>query len=382
MPDPVLWSIDDHTRAKHRVLASYVAAWIPVMGMQSLKIAHLGRQPHLLIVDGFAGPGRYAGGEPGSPLIMLHALTTHAALDRLARVKFSYLFIEQDPRRVSHLRTEIEGLALPSNVQVMVEEGAFEEVFGDLVNTVQGASGSLIPTFAFIDPFGYSNSSMSLAGRFLDFPRSEALFFLPLSFIHRFVGREGQEQALDGLFGTDSWREAIPLDADERRQFLLRLFETQLLAQSGVEHVTSFQLRTRDGNDYRLVFATGHERGLELMKRSMWTVDPVQGISYSASTDSGQSVLFTPTVDTTPLLKELRSVFGNRSFTVEEASRVTLLRTPFIPSSHLKTLTLAPAERSGELIVQRPASRRSGTFTPDVRMQFARDAVDATEKRT
>ena len=52
---------------------------------------------------------------------------------------------------------------------------------------------------------------MSLTGRFLDFPCTEALFFLPLSFIHRFVGRDGQEAALTAPFDTDRWRKAIPL---------------------------------------------------------------------------------------------------------------------------------------------------------------------------
>ena len=70
---------------------------------------------------------------------------------------------------------------------------------------------TLVPTIAFIDPFGYSTASMSLAGRLLAFPRCEALIFLPLSFIHRFVGRDGQEAALTSLFGCEdampsAWR--------------------------------------------------------------------------------------------------------------------------------------------------------------------------------
>jgi hypothetical protein len=82
MPDPVLWPLDDHTRAKHRVLRAYLDQWIPIMGQQALKVRGSGSasQPRLLLVDGFAGPGRYATGEPGSPLIMLEALTSHAAL--------------------------------------------------------------------------------------------------------------------------------------------------------------------------------------------------------------------------------------------------------------------------------------------------------------
>ena len=370
MPDPVLWELDDHTRAKHRVLRAYLDAWIPVMGQQALKVRNFSsEEPRLLLVDGFAGPGRYVGGAPGSPLIMLDALVSHSAFPRLAEVTFIYLFIERYSRRVAYLRQELAKLKLPSNVDVHVEEGAFEKRFGAIVDDLTGKNHTLVPTFAFIDPFGYSAASMSLTGRFLDFPRSEAMFFLPLSFIHRFVGRAGQENALEALFDSDRWREAIHLEGSERRTFLIRLFEEQLASQGQVKHVKSFELHTQDGNDYRLVFATGHGRGLELMKMAMWSVDPVAGTSYVGHSETGQLVLFGPQVDTRPLLAELRAAFGNRWFTTTEAEHVTL-RTDFLASRHLKKMTLLVAEQQGGLEVLRPKGTRAGTFTDSVRLRF------------
>src|SRR5438067_1468658 len=184
---------------------------------------------------------------------------------------------------------------LPSRILVIAR------ALPDLVQNVTEGH-TLVPTFAFIDPFGYSAASMSLTGRFLGFRRTEALFFLPLSFIHRFVGREGQESALTALFDSEDWREAIALKGEERSTFLLELFERQLQSQGRVEHVRSFQVRTSDGNDYRLVFATGHDRGLDIIKQAMWSVDPVAGTRYVAKTESGQEVLFQSSVDTRPLV--------------------------------------------------------------------------------
>jgi three-Cys-motif partner protein len=373
MPEPVLWDLDDHTRAKHRVLRSYLDAWIPIMAQQALKMrAHMLGPPRLLMVDGFAGPGRYATGEPGSPLIMINALVEHSAFPRLNGVQFIYLFIEHDPRRVAHLEREIEKLDLPGNVDVSIEHGEFEDSFGTMVDDIHERGRSLVPTFAFIDPFGYSSASMSLAGKFLDFPRCEALVFLPLTFVHRFVGRDGQEDALTSLFGSDAWQPARHLHGDERREFLLDLFEQQLLAQGQVEYVDSFALRTRDGNDYRLVFATGHRRGIEVMKNAMWSVDPEEGTRYVAQTDAGQEVLFVPApdVDTGPLLAQLRESFGTAWFTIEEAADVTLFQTPFNPSSHLKRMTLKAAEDAEKLEVDRPPGKRRGTFPDGVRMRF------------
>lgn len=371
MVEPVLWPLEDHTSAKHQVLRAYLDAWIPIMGQQALKVRpYTPGEPRLLLVDGFAGPGQYAGGEPGSPLIMLEALLSHSRFEHLREVRFLYLFIEQDKRRVEHLRQQLAKIAAPANVEVHLEEGAFETTFGQVVDDVAGRDHVLVPTFAFIDPFGYSAASMSLTGRFLDFPRSEALFFLPLSFIHRFVGRDGQETALNALFDTDRWREAIPIQGDERRQFLLRLFQEQLRGQGQVNNVRSFELRTADGNGYRLVFATKHDRGLELMKEAMWSVDPAEGTRYIGHTATGQEVLFANAVDTTALLGELRTAFADRSFTVREAEHVTLHDTDFLPKRHLKRLTLVPAERDGLIDVIRAPGRRAGTFTPDARIRF------------
>jgi hypothetical protein len=279
-----------------------------------------------------------------------------------------YLFIEEDERRVAHLRDELGRLSLPPNVHVRTEHGRFEATLGAVLDEIRPRH-VLVPTFAFIDPFGYSAASMSLTGRFLNFPRSEALFFLPLSFIHRFIGRAGQEAALTALFETEDWREAIALEGDERRAFLLSLFQRQLQHQGQVKHVTSFQLVTKDGNDYRLVFATGHERGLELMKRAMWSVDPIAGARYVARTDTGQEVLFQSTVDTDPLLAELLNAFGHQWFTVSDAARVTLFRTPFLHDKHLKRPTLVPAEKAGMIEVERAPGKRAGTFTDDVRLR-------------
>jgi three-Cys-motif partner protein len=374
LPEPVLWDLEDHTRAKHRVLRAYLDQWIPIMGQQALRVRpYTIGAPRLLLVDGFAGPGTYETGEDGSPLIMLKALLEHSVFPRLGGVKFLYLFIEHDRRRIDRLRSEVAKLPLPTNVSVMIEHGEFETTFGRLVDETTEHGARFVPTFAFIDPFGYSHASMSLAGRFLDFPRCEALIFLPLTPIARWVRRAGQERAMTSLFGSERWKEAPDIEGPDRREFLLDLFTKELVEQGQIEYVDSFELRTKDGNDYRLVFATPHRRGLEAWKTAMWKVDPVEGTRYVAQTEEGQEVLFDSVVepDLSKLLDQLRATLGTEWFTVQQAEDVTLFQTPFDPASHLKRKTLAPAEKNGVLEVDRPPGMRRGSFPADLRMRFA-----------
>lgn len=55
-PRSKLWPLEAHTRGKHLVLKNYVNAWLPILGSTRQRI---------LFIDGFAGPGEYAGGEEG-----------------------------------------------------------------------------------------------------------------------------------------------------------------------------------------------------------------------------------------------------------------------------------------------------------------------------
>lgn len=58
MTDPTLWNMAPHSAAKHRVLRSYIDAWIPIMAHQAIKMSPRSGPARLLLVDGFAGPGR------------------------------------------------------------------------------------------------------------------------------------------------------------------------------------------------------------------------------------------------------------------------------------------------------------------------------------
>jgi hypothetical protein len=98
--------------------------------------------------------------------------------------------------------------------------GGLRTSFTGLLDGIESSGAQLAPTFAFIDPFGYTGNPMDLAGRFLAFQRCEALVYMPLPFVNRFVGREGQEQALTALFGSERWQEALSYQGAARVQFL------------------------------------------------------------------------------------------------------------------------------------------------------------------
>ena len=63
-----VWNLEPHTAKKHKILRRYFEAWLPILATT---------QGRLLYIDGFAGPGEYQNGAPGSPLVILNAARDH-----------------------------------------------------------------------------------------------------------------------------------------------------------------------------------------------------------------------------------------------------------------------------------------------------------------
>lgn len=359
--DGVLWPLKRHTVAKHQILRWYLDAWLAILGSGTYA------KHHLVLIDGFAGPGRYRGGEKGSPLIMLDAYLEHSA-DISAHCHF--YFIEEHQARAQNLRDEATAYNLPTTCDVEVIGGSFDEEFPSLVDRLRERFGELPPSFAFIDPFGAGGISVALSTPLLSVPRCELLVYVPVAHLARFVDHPDLVTTLDTLYGSGVWRRATETNSlEERKRILHDLFLEEVGRKADL--VRSFEITPQVGhNTYYLFFGTNNERGLQRMKDAMWRVDPQGGTQFRDSTTVDHPVLFEQKPDLSRLLDLLRAQFDQRWFTIEDAERFTLRSTPFRDNAHLKSPTLRPAEKRGELEVGRPDGKPAGSFTRGTRMRF------------
>jgi len=278
-----IWPIEPHTKAKHEILRRYLGAWFPILSKWSGRIIYL---------DGFAGPGVYAGGEIGSPVIALETAANHVLLPRFKEIKF--IFIEKDKARAQKLVDVLKQRfpTLPANINYSVYDAEFAPTFGEGLNELEKQGANLAPTFAFLDPFGFSGLPMKLIGRMLNCDKCEVLITFMSGFVRRF-NDELREEALNELYATDEWKKIHEIDApEEREKFLLQLYESQLKKLGGVEYVRSFgMIGPNSQMIYYLVFATKHLKGLEVMKDAMWKVDRTGSFKFSDITGFNQSFL-------------------------------------------------------------------------------------------
>jgi len=362
-PKTTLWSLDPHSRAKHAILRRYLQAWMPILTRGGFET--------IAYIDGFAGPGLYDGGEDGSPLIALKA-----ALSASITGKLLFLFVEEKPPRADHLRALIDDLALPPNFVVHVEGGRhYEPAFEDFRRRHFGSAGRLPPTFAFIDPFGWTGAPFSIVRYILGQPKCEVLVTFMYEEINRFVGHPDQTANFDSFFGCGDWREGIGLaGARDRNRFLHDLYLRQLKDAAGARYVRSFQMCNTSGvTDYYLFYATGSLTGLKKMKEAMWAVDPSGEFTFSDATDPRQLVLFRSTPRYEDLCRQILTRFAGRVATVGEIEAFVLAETAFC-DTHYKRQVLRPLELADPpriAVPNAPPGRRPGTFaSPDLRIRF------------
>jgi three-Cys-motif partner protein len=356
-----VWHLEPHSKIKHEILRQYINAWLPIMTSGTGRV---------VIVDGFAGPGEYADGELGSPLIMLKSCLDHRAQPS-ARSEVVFRFIEERADRAEHLKERVAALGeLPVHVKVQVVQGKYEEHFQRVLDGLVGTGSTLAPTFAFIDPFGYSQASMTLTGRFLQFRRCEVLVYMPLPFVSRFVDRADQASAMDTLFGCGNWRDAKTLAGRERREFLRNLFERQL-RKCGSEYVEQFEIVTSTGGGYFLFYGTKHLTGVRRMRDILWKMDPAQGCRFKedgSSTNGVGDLPFEP--DTSRVMDVLCTRFGKRAFSIRAAEDAVLQDTTYRYSvKHLRP-ALKRAEQSHNLEVISSTRQKRGAYPEGTMMRF------------
>ena len=221
--------------------------------------------------------------------------------------------------------------------------------------------GRLMPTLAFIDPFGWTGAPFALVKQILDHRSCEVFVNFMYEEINRFIGRPDQVANFNSFFGTEEWtRCASESDPRVRNRRLHDLYLRQL--RTGAAYVRSVKMsNARDVTDYYLFYATNALLGLKKMKEAMWKADESGEFRFSDATDPHQLVLFEQAPNLLTLRARIVTEFSGRQVSVADVEKFVLLETAF-RESHYKGI-LKALEKERGLTVPNPASgRRAGTF--------------------
>lgn len=321
IPTEVTWDIQPHTLAKHEILRRYLDAWFPILGSRHRRIIY---------IDGFCGPGRYKGGEQGSPIIALRSAYSHWERGRLKNAEVVFLFIDIDERRIDNLEREISALpfGIPSNFKIHAIAGLFGDVMGDILGRLEQDHSHIAPTFAFVDPFGFKGIPFDVIERLLRHPHTEVFINLMTDSINRWIEHPNEKvrRHINQLFCIDAASEILSIISRQVLPVAKRKRQVRLLYQSCLrkvaKYVRFFEMRDRrDRPVYHLFFASNNPLGFVKMKEAFWKVDEESGFVFSDATDPNQPKLFSS--DPSPsLAREIIERYrGRKHIEAEEIKR-------------------------------------------------------------
>ncbi|MFF2954110.1 three-Cys-motif partner protein TcmP [Kitasatospora sp. NPDC057965] len=349
VPKEPTWHRDPHTAAKHDVLRQYLQAWAPIL---------LSRNDIVTYAEGFAGPGIYKGGEPGSPVIA-HQVLAGSLRGRPGK-RVTMVLVEEDGQRTAELERQIEGARgrIPgpelARLRTHIARGGCHP---DLLHHLSRAGSLGHPMFVLLDGFGSPEVPFTLLQQIARHRSSEVMITFQPQFLVRFAKKDGTHRSAgDAFFGNTHWHTVFDLAPDEKAPYLRDRYRRTLQA-AGFDHSLWFEMIDESGHRLYLIFGTCHEKGVEKMKEAMWKVDTATGVRYCDPKDPHQQVLeLAIEPDTSPLRRILLEYLRNASsaVSVDELRRFALLETVFRPTQVIPALTRMREEQQ---IATVPAGR-------------------------
>jgi three-Cys-motif partner protein len=345
---------------KTRIVEKYFVVWAKII---TAALQRRG-QTALAYIDLFCGPGRYKDGTESTPLkVLKRAVEIPALRDGLVT-----LFNDVDPKHTAALAEAIEHL--PGIDMLKHPPRIYTNEIG-LDVAREFSQKALVPTFCFIDPFGYKGVSLDLIAALVKDWGSDAVIFFNYNRINAAISNDAIREHVDLLFGrerVEKMRAALDgLSPEEREGMILEQF-SEALAERGIEFVLPFQFAP-DGNktSHYLIFVTKAFKGYEIMKDVMAGVSPgedgVPTFRYAEVTEKNP-LLFRLSIPIGALRAMLEEDFAGRELTMREIYEQHSVGTPFIAKNYKEALLTLESE--GRIETVSKPGRRRGTFADDV----------------
>lgn len=263
------------SKRKDEILGYYLVPYLPKIATQ--------RRP-VLIVDGFAGPGFFADGEPGSPVIIASTVANARSL----RVSVQCLFIEWDSGLFAQLEQRVKGF---ENVQAVNAD------FDSQIPWIEQRADTC-NVFLYLDPFTVEGIRWHSLNRIFAALSHGSSIEMLLNFnVHSFCRRglaalrladpesdddvpasdwesssTPVQEGLSAVVGGDWWQDILRSDVPypEKVARVTSMFCAQL--RNRFQEVCTYEVREHWRHKvpkYVLVFASRHRDALELMNDAM-----------------------------------------------------------------------------------------------------------------
>jgi three-Cys-motif partner protein len=265
--------LEEHTRRKHKILREYLARYLAVRCAfpQQSKF-------RLAIVEGFAGGGRYKGGEPGSPLIFIEELRAATERFNLKRkdegmatldIECFLILNDAEPGTIAILKNNVEPIvaAIRADVpRLHLQTAYFNKPFDALYPEITAllAQGRYQNVLFNLDQYGHSDVRLSnLADITATFNSAEIFYTFGILSLLAFLAKSDpallrKQLGFLGVIDAD----LSPLESQLSRGEWLGAAERIVFESVGscAQYVSTFSIHNPEGWRYWLIHLANNYR--------------------------------------------------------------------------------------------------------------------------
>lgn len=234
----------------------------------------------------------------------------------------------------------------------------------------------LIPSFTFVDPFGYKGLSLKIVNGVIKDWGCDCVFFFNYNRINAGITNEAVDVHINALFGEEranKLRASLPGRTPMQREMLVLEELAQAIKSMGGKYVLPFKFKSSTGarTSHSIVFVSKHFKGYEIMKDIMAKESSIvdQGVpsfTYSPA-ETLTPLLFSLARPYESLLDDLCEKYAGQSISMLDIYTEHSIDTPYIKRNYKDALM--ELEASGT-ITATPSKRRRGTFADHVMATF------------
>jgi len=250
---------------KSRIVTKHFESWSRIVLPGALKAGQ-----KIAYMDLYCGPGSYEDGTKSTPLLILEKVIATPAL----QTHLVTVFNDKKAASITKLQADaakLPGIASLKNPPIFLNEKVSPE-------TESLFTGAKMPSFTFIDPFGYMGLTRGLINAVVTKTWGcDCIFFFSYSSINRALSAKGIfTEHMQGLFGSDRaaklegrMQEIQGSDRNQpyqREEIIIDALTEALqeLNRGGV-YVRPFRFKKGPRTSHMLVFVTTHAKGYRVM---------------------------------------------------------------------------------------------------------------------
>lgn len=341
---------------KIEIVTKYFDVWSKILGPVSIRLAYQ---------DLYSGPGRYKkDGTPSTPVLIVQKIIS----DQKLRSKVETFFNDANSEHVEELKKNLTSLPgyetlrfKPVVTNETVDKG-FEQQLRQIVN---------IPTFSFVDPFGYKGVTLPLLRSMLRGFGCDLVLFFSFNRINAAITNDNVEDHMEALFGPETLKELrgkIANKSPAQRETIIVDTFAQELKKMGFRYVHPFTFMQADRNrvSHHLIFVSKSPLGYKVMK-------DITAKASSSHEEGVPSFGFAKPVsqDATPLLFEfarpleqlgamLMREYAGKTIVFSDLYDEHNVGRPYVERNYKDALKELEAE--GKITVTTETKRRKGTL--------------------